>query len=327
MNSLTKKSIKILLVILFVLSPAELFAEEDMTIDILPKNPTPFTPVKATLTSYLFNVNTSYITWTVNGKIVLKGLGEKKLTIQTSSAGEKIPVHVTAISASNVINEADLVISPQSVDIIYETPESYTPLFYEGRSLPSEGAYVKFVAMPNISENNMKISPSSLSYSWYVNDELLDDASGINKQAAYIPLDILSNYTTIKVVVFGPFGTKAENSIEIYPHNVLPLLYPYDDIFGTIRTNLLGRRVEKTSDFTVTLEPLFLSSKGLLGDTAFYTWTLDGLPSTPLGGKTLTFHPKENSFGSRNLSIEIGNTKRKLQKTVVTTSLVFDTRK
>ncbi len=323
---INKKFIKIILALSIIFSPVSLFADDSVSVEITPRNPTPFSPVKATLVSYLFNVNTSYITWTVNGKVLLKGLGEKKLTLQTGRAGERIPVHVNVVTASNQVYESDLVISPESVEIIYETPESYTPLFYEGKSLPGEGAYVKFVAMPNISENNMKISPSSLSYSWYVNDEYQDDLSGNNRQSAVIPLDILSNVTTIKVVVFGPFGTKAEKSIEVYPHKVLPLIYEYDELFGVLRNKLLGKRIEKTKEFTLHLEPLYLSSKGILEDTAFYRWSLDGLPTTPLGGRTLLLKPKENSYGTRSLSIEVGNTKRKLQKDNISTVLVFDTR-
>ena len=306
--------------------PSLSFATDEASIELVPRNPKPYTPVKATLVSYLFNVNTALITWKVDGKVLLHGVGEKRITISTRGVGDKIPVHVTAVTANNETTEIDLVITPESVDILYETPESYTPLFYEGRSLPGEGALVKFVAMPNISENSSRLSPSSLSYSWYVNGELVDSASGIGRQSAMLSLDLLSNYTSIKVVAFSPRGNTAENSIDIYPHEVMPLLYGFDDILGIIHTTMLGKRIEKTKDFTLALEPFYLSTKGTVGDSAFYTWTLDGLPTTPLGGRILALRPKENSFGARSLSIEVGNTKRKLQKISTDLSLIFDTR-
>lgn len=319
--------IRSLVILSCILIPTSAFAADEASIDLVPRNPKPFTPVKATLVSYIFNVNTAMITWTVNGKVALKGIGEKKLTIQTSDVGNKIPVHVSAVTADNVATELDLVITPESVDILYETPESYTPLFYEGRSLPGEGALVKFVAMPNVSENDIHLPPSSLSYSWYVNGELVDSASGIGKQSAMLSLDLLSNFTTIKVTVFGPHGTTAENSVDIYPHDVMPLLYGFDDILGINHITLLGKRIEKTKDFTLALEPYYLSTNGSVGDEAFYNWTLDGLPTTPLGGRLLSLRPKANSFGSRNLSIEVGNTNRKLQKISTDAALIFDTRK
>ena len=319
--------LRILVILSCILVPSSSFAADEAAIELSPRNPKPYTPVKATLVSYLFNVNTAMITWTVGGKEVLKGIGEKKLTIQTNGVGDAIPVHVRATTADNQVTELDLVISPESVSIVYETPESYTPLFYAGHTLPGEGSLVKFIAMPNISENNVHLSPSSLSYSWYVNGELVDSASGYGKQSAMLSLDILSTFTTVKVMAFGPHGTVAENSIDVYPHAVMPLLYTYDDIFGTNFTTLLGKRFETTKDFTLSLEPFYLSAKNGLEETATYSWSLDGLPTTPLGGRVLAMHPKENSYGSRSLSIEVGNKKRKLETASTDISLVFDTRK
>ena len=327
MKSMLKKLFQTILIISCVWLPSISFAADEASIELSPRNPKPYTPVQATLVSYIFNVNTALITWTVDGKEVLKGVGEKKLKIQTSSVGTKIPVHVTAVTADNMATEIDFVITPESVSILYETPESYTPLFYEGHSLPGEGSLVKFVAIPNISEDGARLNPSSLSYSWYINNELVDNASGIGKQSAMLPLDILSTFTTIKVMVFGPKGATAEHSVDVYPHAVMPLTYSYDEILGVNYTKELGKRFETTKDFIIALEPFYLSTNGQVGGQSSYSWTLDGLPITPLGGKILSMKPKENSYGSRFLSIEVSNKKRPLQKTSTRIGLIFDTRK
>lgn len=306
--------------------PTITFAGSEATVTLNPRNPTPYTPITATLVSYLFDVNTALITWTLDGKVLLRGVGEKKITVETGEVGSIIPLHVTAVTANNDRYEVDINITPESVNILYETPESYVPLFYEGRSLPGEGAVVNFVAMPTISENGEVIPPSSLSYFWYVSGEFVDNASGIGKQSALLELDFLRSFTTIKVVVRGPYGTVAEKSIDVYPHEVMPLLYTYDDILGTNFTSLITRRFEATKDFTLSLEPFFFSTNKSLQDTASYTWLLDGLPITPLGGLLLSMHPKENSYGSKKLSITLENSKRRLQKITTDIELIFDTR-
>jgi hypothetical protein len=257
---------------------------------------------------------------------VVRGLGEKKITLKTNGIGENISVKAVAVTANEDTYVTEMNISPQSVDIIYESPESYVPSFYEGRSLPGEGSLVNFVAMPTISEGGAIIPPSSLSYFWYVSGEFVDDASGIGKQSAPIYLDFLRPYTTVKVVVNGPRGTTAEKTIDVYPHEVMPLLYNHDSTLGTNYTSLISKRYEVTKDFVLSLEPFFLSTKGALSDTVSYEWLLDGLPTTPLGGTLLSMHPKENSYGSKKLSITVSNSKRKLQKTTSNTELIFDTR-
>ncbi len=320
-----KKLIFFILPLLFI--PTFSFAGTEIAVTLNPKNPTPNTPVTATVVSYLFNVNTALITWSASGRDILKGVGEKKLTLKTGAAGEQIPLHVTVMTANNERYEADILITPESVDILYETPEGYTPLFYEGRSLPGEGAMVNFVAMPNISEGGQIIPASSLSYSWYVSGEFVDNLSGIGRQSALIELDFLRSFTTVKVLVHGPYGTTAEKSIDVYPHEVLPLLYTYDSILGVNYTSVITRRFETTKDFTLSLEPFFLSSRGDLKNTTTYSWLLDGLPITPLGGTLLAMQPKEDSYGSRKLSITVANSKRRLQKTLTDVELIFDTRK
>lgn len=313
----------ITLCVLFFSFPLSLFAE-DVAITLFPTNPTPYTETSATLVSYAFNVNTAYIKWSINGKVVLEGVGEKKLKIKTGASGKGIPVHVV-INNNKEITEIDTTITPESVDIIYETPESYVPLFYEGKSLPGEGALVHFVALPNISEEGVVIPGKSLDYSWYVNDTLKEDISGFGKSSVMIPLNFLTSYTRIKVVVSSQSGATAEKFIDVYPHEVMPLLYTYDDIFGIDYTKLLSKRFETTKDFTLALEPYYLSLNNLT-DFVSFEWNLDNFPVTPLDGRLLAMHPKENSYGSKNLSISISNSKRKLQEVDTSLNLIFDTR-
>lgn len=326
MTSYQKKLLPLLFALFFFI-PTITFAADEASVTLDPKSPTPYTDVTATLVSYLFNTNTAMITWSINGKVVLKGIGERRLKVRTGAVGTRIPVHIVAETADATKVELDISVTPASVDILYETPESYTPLFYEGHSLPGEGATVKFVAMPNINEGGVNLPASSLSYSWYVNGDFNDSASGIGKQAAYLSLDYLSPFTTIKVAAYGPRGTVAEKVIDVYPHSVMPLLYTYDDVLGADYTSLIGRRLEKTKDFTLLLEPFYLSSKNGLQDFASYNWYLDGLPVTPLGGTLLSLRPNSNSYGSKKLSITAENSKRSFQKGEVSLNVIFDTRK
>lgn len=316
-----------LLLLAFFFSPLTSFAEGETLIELSPKTPTPYSPITATIVSYVFDLNLSTITWTRNGKVLLKGVGEKKLTLQMGGSGDSVPLHVKIVGSDNSTTDMDITLIPGSVDILYETPESYTPLFYEGRSLPAEGALVRFIAMPNISEGGKKVPMSSLSYYWYVNDELMEDASGLGRYSGLFNLDFFNVSTRVKVIVRSPRGAVAEKYIDVYAHEVMPLVYTYDDIFGADYTNLITKRFETAKNFTLALEPFYLSSKGPMGDSATYNWAIDGLPVTPFGGRLLSMQPKENSYGSKMLNITVANTKRRLQEGSTDINLIFDTRK
>lgn len=300
-------------------------AQVSGSIKLNPKNPEPKSVVTLTLTSYSFNVNTAMISWKSQGKILLQGQGEKSLEVKTGEVGESYLITVIAQTADGSSLEQSITISPSSVTLLYEAPKSYVPLFYEGRSLPSDGALVRVTALPSISDEGTPVPSSKLSYTWYLDDDPVRISSGLGKQSAYFQLDYLQNKNTIKVIVRSPYGNTGEKSIVIYPHAVMPLLYSYNALMGSDFTTLLQKRFETVKDFTLSLEPFYVSDDAR--KPASFVWYLDGLPATPLGGRILSMHPKEDSYGSKMLSIDVFGTDRRVQKASTKMEILFDTRK
>lgn len=323
MNIIRTALISLIISPMFFVSSAH--ADISATLSLEPKNPLPNSPVAITIDSYSFDVNTSFIYWKIGGKTVLEGEGAKTLTITTGGVGVSTVIVVGAKTADGNAIEQQVTISPSSVLLIYEAPRSYVPLFYEGRSLPSTGGIVRVTALPQISDDSKILPASSLSFTWYLNDTVLKDISGIGKQSANIRLDYLETENEIKVVARSPLGNTGTKTITVYAHPIMPLLYQYDQILGTNFNTLISRRFETVSDFTLALEPFYVSQKENTEPT--YEWFLNGLPATPLGGKILSLHPKEDSYGSKTLTIKVNGPDRRLQNAETKVDLVFDTRK
>lgn len=322
-----KKIILLLALIGCSLGTTSLFVSAEFTasLKMVPKNPEPRSTVTLTIESYSFNVNTAKITWKAGGKVLLEGQGATSVTVRTGAIGEATPVTVIALLADGTTVEQSVNLSPSSVTLLYEAPQSYVPPLYEGRSLPGAGAPVRVIAFPMMSDGRGALNPSSLSYAWYVNGSLLKSNSGLGKQVANLNLDYIKNKTDIRVLITTPQGNVAEKTITIYPHLVMPVLYNYDTILGTDYTQAVGKRYETVKDFTLSLEPYFVTSYP--STPAKFTWYLDGLPSTPLGGRILALQPKANSFGTKLLSIDVVGSDKLLQKANIRTELIFDTRK
>ncbi len=309
----------------FFIQATAVSAEDLASIRLNPENPAPYSSVEVKLESFYFDVNVARITWEVNGRVILTGVGEKKISIITGAIGQPTTVKVTAEASDGSKVEQVIPIRPSSITLLYEAPKSYIPLLYKGRSLPADGTEVKVTAFPQISEKGAPVSPSNVSYSWYVNDEFYEDISGYGKQSASIKMDYLSPYTEVRVLARTTSGTVAEKSIDIYHHAVTPLVYLYDPVLGTRFSKLLERRFETTEDFTLMLEPLYVTHKESKAPT--YTWTLNGSPSTPLDGRSLSFQPKKNSYGSQRLQISVIGPNAYLEEGEVALDLVFDTRR
>jgi hypothetical protein len=316
-----------LLLLTALLVPGFAFADIDASVSLTPSTPVPNTDEVLTLVSYSFDVNTATITWKSGGKTLLSGFGAKTLKVKMGEVGQTIPISYRAETSDGSYVEGAITLSAQSVDLLYEPLESYAPAFYEGLTLPGEGSAVKITAVPNIGEGGRTLSSSNLSYSWYVNGEYMDNASGAGKSTMTILLDYLTNSTEVRVLVRSPGGSAAEKTISVSPHDVIPALYAYDSVLGVQLNKMFVRRLELDHDITLSLQPYFLSNRLNLSKTATYDWYLDGLPVTPLQPTQLALRPQQDSYGARLLSVVVGNTKRQLQEAKSELEVVFDTRK
>jgi hypothetical protein len=316
----------LILLVSSVLFPLSALAQMDATLTLTPPNPAPHDMVVVTLTSFSFDANVANITWSVNNKTLLTGLGKTSISLPVGDVGQEIPLSVKAVTADGSSLTQSIRITPQSVDLLYQGKESYTPPFYEGRSLPSDGSVVLVTALPTIAEGGRKVPDSNLSYSWYVNDDYKAGSSGAGKNTFETALDYLSDSTDVRVLVRSPQGYSAEKTISIYPHPVMPLYYSYDDLLGTDFAKTFIRRLELVKDITLSLVPFYLSTKNGLDASAVYTWYIDGLPVTPEEKVLLTLRPKADAYGVRNLSVLLENTRRKLQRAQADLQVVFDTR-
>jgi hypothetical protein len=309
-----------------VFSFATAYAQTDATITLEPEHPGPYEKVTLTLSSYSFDVDLATISWFVNGKTALGGPGERSFSITTGGVGEASLVKARIVLVNGEQIEVDTLLSPQGISLIWEAPESYTPPFYEGRSLPAEGSSIRLVAEPTISSQGKRVPPEDIAYSWYSNGELLTSASGRGKRSATIPLEYLSNSTKIRVVARDTNGNSAAKEVTIYPTEVRPSFYLRDPTLGIDYSRNLGGRFETTGEFTLAFVPYFFSTNNGLGSTASYAWALDGLPIEPETNTALTFRPQESAVGLRTLTVNINNSKRKLQKAVGKLTILFDTR-
>ncbi len=281
---------------------------------LTPQNPGPYENVSIKLESYSFDPTRSNITWTANNKIIKSGYGETSLSLKTGAAGTQIIVRVSAITNDSQKYDAGIVLAPQSLDLVWEAIESYTPPFYKGKALPGEGSLVKITALPNFYSGGKKISAGDISYKWSLNSEVAQELSGFGRQTFTTYLDYLSNENEIKVVAQTLDGNSAEKRITIIPNKIDPVFYEYDPTLGPNYAHALDNYLEIKKDLFLVVEPYFISSKGGAASGLTYNWSLNGLPITPSDNTHLTLHPKEGYSGVSTINVSISNSKRILQE-------------
>src|ERR1035437_10886533 len=82
-------SLIVTFVMIGIISPfkAKASSPDTILVNIVPQNPAPGENVNITLNSYVDNLNTVTISWSVNGKNSVSGIGKKSFSVNAPAAG------------------------------------------------------------------------------------------------------------------------------------------------------------------------------------------------------------------------------------------------
>lgn len=303
------------------------FAQVSDGIVIDPEYPGAFQDVSLTVRSYNFDIDTANITWYIDNKVVLSGGGEKSLSTKTGDIGSQKIVRAVAMKGNQKVFDQTISLNPQSVDLLWESKESYTPPFYEGKALPGESSLISVVAMPNFVYGGKRVDPSTISYAWYLNTEFIPNSGGYGKQKLTMNLDYLSEKNVIKVVARDQNGNISQKETTIYPTQIDPVFYLKDPLFGVDLNKAIRNKFEVKKEFTLIFSPYYLSTKNIPSNQINYTWSLGGMPlSDKITNNTVSMRPAADTYGSKILSVSLDNTARILQDMKTSLEIIFDTR-
>jgi hypothetical protein len=213
-----KKILSLIFISFLSISFASAQSVIDFSVDLYPQYPKEFEKVTLTLDSTHFDINTSKISWIVDGKVVYSGTGFKIYSIQTPKNGVTKNISIEVYTPNNYLLTKSFALTPQALDILWEAPNTYVPPFYKGKALPAEESIIKVVALPNFFINNKSINRDSVSFTWTLNDITRDSFSGYGKNSFTFKMDPLYETSVIKLTastldgfssVQGTFGLKA----------------------------------------------------------------------------------------------------------------------
>ncbi len=318
------KGIKILFGIFFIISaftvPSFSIAEtqiqvqdSDLNIEISPSNPKPYEDVTVTLSSYATDLNKAVISWQNDTKTVLSGIGKtiysfKALGPNTTTT---INVSIRPVDSMSSITK-NIIITPSEVGLYWESVDGYTPLFYKGKSLPTKSSMIKVLAIPDT--KTIKSGSGSVSYTWKVDDSVVEDASGYNKNSYVFRDDMFKNTNSISVIASSVNDNySASNNVEIPIYSSKVIFYKKSPAEGILYNNALGSNSPfHEEEMTVVAEPYFLPIKGH-EDIFIYKWKINNETiNTPTKKTELTVRPSSRG-GYANISVTFENPNKLFQ--------------
>jgi hypothetical protein len=317
----TKKLLIIATLLVFgFISPLFVSAQEaniNINFEVYPSHPQPNQNISVGLTSFSVDLDRAYIEWLVDGTMTLAGRGETRLSTQTGDLGEVTLIKTKIILSSGRVEEKTLAIQPASVDVLWEAVDSYVPPFYKGKALPAPGATIKAVAVPQIKKfNGVMYSPESLVYTWKRDLDIVQAASGFNKQFFTFRNGLFNNEEDIRIEVESQDGySSAAESTNINLYQ--PEIRFYEEKSGEgvlFQKELTSNELTRDNRTTIVAAPFFFSKEGAL-NSINYRWQInDRIIATPKNRNKVTIQKNNEEGGLVNIKLTLESSRNLFQE-------------
>lgn len=286
---------------------------DGVTIDTSNDNPKPGENLDVYIDSYLFDLNSASIVWTVNGKVDQKGVGVKRITIPAPKIGAITDVSVDIKGSDG--REVKKAISVRSgyVDLIWES-DGYVPPFYKGKTPFSYQNNVRITAIPHLAKTSgVEIDPKTLVYTWKLGGKYIDNGQGYGKQSVVIEYGDIPKPLEITVDVINREQTlHTAGAMNLTPSEPSLLFYEEDSLYGIFYNKVLPTNFNlKNIEAKILAIPYGFN---LNNQEIDYNWSINNIEQSDLlKNRSIIIRTKGDTSGSSNLFLDIRNQDRILQ--------------
>ncbi|MEI6280753.1 MAG: hypothetical protein WCP17_02005 [bacterium] len=301
----------VIFIIFGVISTPKVFAvtADSILVTINPESPAPGENTNITLSSYASNLNSAKISWSVGGKTLLTGVGEKSFSLNAPSASAETAVTVTITLPDGSIKKV-VTIKPAIMVLLWQANDSYVPPFYKGKALPTPDSQVKVVALPEIKTGSKIIDPKNMVYAWkqdYTNDQ---EASGYGKNYFIYTNDYLDKYNNISVnasTTDQKYSLDKGMDIKTYKPKIL--FYKNDANLGTLWEQALANGHKIQNDETIEAAPYFISPKDIRIPILTWDWSINDslIDMSVIQKNLLPLKVQPGVSGTSKIRLEINN--------------------
>lgn len=283
-------------------------SQEQLVIDVRPQVIQPNFPVTFEVTSYATDINRAYVSYIVDGQVAAEGVGLKEFSVDAPRVGQTMQVEVNVRTVDQGTMSETFTLSPAQVDLLYEATDSHAPAMYRGKKLPAHQGGVRMVAMPYfVDQAGRKLDPDSLIYTWRVDGNVQQDASGYGQQVFEFEGPEYYRDRRVSVEV-GDVSARLEAEREITLPTYEPVIrfYPENPLWSTDYSSAItaDRPLRLSAqELAVRAVPFFVSNADSY-DMVEYEWILNNTPTQVYGDRNV-FNLRAPSEGSGSATIEL----------------------
>ena len=247
-------------------------------IQATPSSPAPGEKTVLQAVTPIFDKDTTFFEWTLNGQFRsdLSGRGKNTVEVTAGPLGSSISASVRATATDSRTTTASISIRVTDLALVWHADTS-SPLWYRGKALASPKSKVTVTALPEILIGGKLANPKNLLYQWSLGDNK-KYASGVGKQSIDITTSSVpggSHWVRVTVEDIGK-TIKKEGSLFILNKNPSVSIYRYSAVGGPeFRSAQSIVNAGKGDVLNFIAEPFFFPGKKK--DVSFQ-WNVGGAP-------------------------------------------------
>lgn len=298
-----------------ILTPAEIEKKaigDYLDIKVNPKSPGPNEPVRITIESYLSDLQKATMEWSLNGKVVSRGIARTVFNFQNGPSGKPTVVSVTITTNMGKVITKEFSFSPVGVTILWEA-DTYTPPFYKGKALMVPQARVRVAAVPDTASTGT-LGAGNLVYTWEKDGTVYTSASGYGKNVFSFVGPIPLTQTNVRVTVSSMDDTmNSEMRVYVPLSRPLILFYEKHPLLGILYNKPLSTEFSlDKKEFSISAEPYFFSNEDSETPTIKYGWAVNG-SSVQNYGREITLRNDAGIKGDSAVSLAMRGINRTFQ--------------
>lgn len=239
-----------------------------------PSFPAPEEKTVVSLNDYSINSTGARVEWYVDGVLVSEANNKRSVTVTAPKLGSSMTVTARFLFPSGRVSEAVHTVRPIQIDVIIE-PLTRTPAFYKGRSLASQQATIRAIAMAYSDESGLPAE--GFSYKWKTSSGIIEGGVLFEgnvveytpplRRSATISLEVYDNNGTL-------VGTKMVNIPLIQPR---VNFYEVNPLRGQSNIAVGNPFRISASEVTMRAEPYHTSFEALQDPAQEIRWRLGGV--------------------------------------------------
>ena len=247
-------------------------------IQAIPSSPAPGEKTLLQAVTPVFNTDTTFYEWTLNGQFRsdLSGRGKNTIEVVAGPLGSSISASVRATATDSRTTSASITVRVSDIALVWHADTS-VPAWFRGKALASPKSKVTITALPEIIVGGKLANPKNLVYQWSLGDNK-KYASGVGKQSIDITTSAIPNgshWIRVSVEDIGK-TIKKEGSLFVLNKNPVVSIYRYSPVGGPeFRSAQAIVNAGKGEVLNFIAEPFFFP--GTKKDVSF-RWNVGGAP-------------------------------------------------